>query len=158
MSVKTKGTEIFFVKTDSSGPSVQKLGCPKGFTGLGGAKPQIDETCLDSQEMEFGPGMASPGAITAQLDFDPAKVSHRDLVDMDENDTITTWMVAWSDGPPSSIPTVDSAGVLTFPTDRTFTEFQGYIADLPTDFAINTNVSSAVSIQRTGAKSYHWKA
>jgi hypothetical protein len=155
VSVKTKGTELFFLKLDSNGYSVVKLGCPKGIAGLGGAKSQIDETCLDSLEMEFGPGMGSPGAITVNLDFDPAKVSHRDLVEMDENDTITTWIVGLSDG--TALPTVDSAGTLTYPATRTFVSFQGYIAELPLDIAVNANVTSAASIQRSGAKTYHFK-
>lgn len=144
------------MKTTSDGFEVVKLGCPKGVTGLGGAKSQLDETCLDSEEMEFGPGMASPGAITVQLDFDPAKTSHRDLIEMDENDTKTTWIVALSDGATSIIPTVDTSGTVTFPSGRTFVEFEGYLADVPLDLAVNTNVQSAVSVQRSGAKTWHW--
>lgn len=157
MSVKTKGTEIWFLKESSAGPEIVKLGCPKGASGLGGAKSQLDETCLDSEEMEFGPGMASPGAVSIQLDFDPAKVSHRDLIDMDENDTTTTWIIGLSDGPASVVPAVDSAGTITFPGTRTFVEFQGYIAELPLDFAINSNVASTASVQRSGRKTWHHK-
>jgi hypothetical protein len=158
VSLKTKGTEVFFVKTDSNGPSIVKLGCPKGVSGLGGAKTQIDETCLDSLEMEFGPGMGQPGAITINLDFDPAKVSHQDLIEMDQNDTVTTWIVALSDGATTIVPTIDSAGTITFPGTRSFIEFDGYIAELPFEIAVNANVTSALSVQRTGAKTFHWKA
>lgn len=155
MAVKTKGTEVWFLRTDSGGPELVKLGCPKGVSGLGGAKTQLDTTCLDSEEMEYSPGMGSPGAVTINLDFDPAKISHRDLVEMDENDTITTFIVGLSDG--TAPPTVDSAGVVTYPATRTFISFEGYIAELPIDIAINSNVTSALSIQRTGAKQYHYK-
>ena len=157
MSVKTKGTEAWFVFTDSNGNSIVKIGCPKGISGLGGAKSQIDETCLDSEEMEYGPGMGQPGALSITLDFDPAKVSHRDLVYMDENDIETTWIIGLSDGAASVVPTVDSAGTITYPATRTFISFLGYIAELPLDFAINSNVTSAVSVQRKGAKTYHFK-
>jgi hypothetical protein len=158
VALAVKGSELFFVKTDSNGPSIVKLGCPKGVSGLGGAKSQLDTTCLDSEEMEFSPGMGSPGAMTVQLDFDPSKVSHRDLVEMDENDTITTWIVALSDGATTIVPTIDSAGTITFPGTRTFIEFLGYLAEVPLELAVNTNVQSAVSVQRSGAKTYHWKA
>ena len=154
--LSTKGTELYFLFTDSSGTSVVKLGCPKGIQGLGGSKSQIDTTCLDSEEMEFSPGMGSPGAVTVNIDFDPTKISHRDLVEMDENDTITTWIIGLSDG--TALPTVDSAGTVTYPATRTYIEFEGYIADLPLDFAVNQNVQSAASIQRSGAKTYHFKA
>lgn len=158
MSLKTKGSEVFFVYTNSNGYTVVKLGCPKGVSGLGGSKPQIDQTCLDSTEMEFGPGMASPGAITIDLDFDPSKVSHEDLIAMDVADTVTTWIVALSDGATSIVPTVNaSTGVVSYPNGRTFISFSGYIADVPLDLKVNANVTAAVSVQRSGARTFHFK-
>lgn len=154
----TKGTEMYFVFQNSNGYSIVKLGCPKGISGLGGSKPQIDETCLDSLEMEFSPGMGSPGAITVDLDIDYSKVSHQDLVYMDENDTKTTWIIGYSDGK-GIPPTVNSStGVVTYPSTRTYVDFQGYIADMPEDFKVNANVACALSIQRSGAKTRHYKA
>jgi hypothetical protein len=148
---------VFFVFNNSNGYSLVKLGCPKGVQGLGGAKPQIDETCLDSLEMEFGPGMPNPGALTIDLDFDPSKVSHQDLIHMDENDTTNTWIVALSDG--TALPTVNAGtGVVTYPTTRTYISFLGYVADVPLDLAVNANVKSSASIQRTGARTFHFKA
>lgn len=155
MSLKTKGTEVFFIFQNSNGYSVVKLGCPKGVQGLGGSKSQIDKTCLDSQEMEFDPGMANPGALTIDLDFDPSKVSHQDLLYMDANDETVTWIIALSDG--TAPPTVNSGtGVVTYPSTRSYISFLGYIADVPFDIAVNQNVKSNVSIQRTGAKTFHW--
>jgi len=46
MSVKTQGTELYFV----SSAAVLKLTCPTGITGLGGARDQIETTCLDNTE------------------------------------------------------------------------------------------------------------
>lgn len=157
MSIKTKGTELFFIYPYSGGYSVVKFGCPKGIQGLGGAKSQIDETCLDSLEMEFGPGMGSPGAITVNTDIDFSKVSHQDIIIMDRDDDKVTWIVGFSDG--TAAPTVNgTTGVVTYPSTRSYVSFLGYIADLPLDFSINSNVTSAVSIQRSGAKTYHFKA
>jgi hypothetical protein len=157
ISLKTKKTELFFVFQNSNGYALVKLGCPKGIQGLGGSKPQIDDTCLDSDEMEFTPGMPNPGALTVDLDFDPSKVSHQDLIYMDENDITATWIVALSDG--IALPTVNSGtGVVTYPTTRTYINFQGYIADVPLDIAVNANVKSSVSIQRSGKRFFHFKA
>jgi Phage tail tube, TTP, lambda-like len=156
MSIKTKGTNVWFVFPDSNGSEMVLLGCPKGVSGLSGSKSQIDETCLDSQEMEFGPGMANPQAVTINVDLDWTKVSHRDLIYMDDNDIVTTFIIGFSDG--TSAPTVvANTGVITYPNTRSFVSFQGYLADVPLDIAINANVTSAVSIQRSGAKSYHFK-
>ena len=157
MSMKTKGTEIWFLKNDSNGFSIVKLGCPKGASGLGGAKTTVDETCLDSEEMESGPGMGQPGAVTINLDLDFAKTSHRDLIEMDENDTETTWIIGYSDGPKSVVPVVDSAGTITYASTRSFVSFLGYIAELPQDIAVNANVASTLSVQRKGRKTYHLK-
>lgn len=157
MALRTKGTEMFFVFQNSNGYSLVKLGCPKGIQGLGGSKPQIDQTCLDSQEMEFGPGMPNPGAVTVDLDFDPSKVSHQDLIYMDVNDITARWIVALSDG--TALPTVNSGtGVVTYPSTRTYIDFLGYIADVPLDLAVNANVKSSVSVQRSGTRNFHFKA
>lgn len=157
MAISTKLTEAWFVYTNSNGYTMVKVGCPKGIGPVGGSKSQIDETCLDDTEKQFGPGMASPGAISVPLDFDDSKVSHQDIVAMDISDLTTTWIVGMSDG--TSPPTVSaSTGVITWPSTRTYVEFQGYVADAPLDFQIDKNVGMTVSIQRSGPKTYHFKA
>lgn len=158
MSVKSKGTTLYVAIENSSGCTLVQIGCPTGISGLGGSKSQIDETCLDSDEMEFGPGMASPGALTVNLNYDPADVSHRELWDLFDNDNVVTFVIGLSDGAKTIVPTADSACELTFPTTRTFIEFQGYIADFPLEFALNSNIASAVSIQRSGPRTVHYKA
>ena len=49
-SIKTQGTHIHFVDASGSSPAVVKLACPTGVSGLGGAKDQIEDTCLDATE------------------------------------------------------------------------------------------------------------
>ena len=157
MSVKSKGTQMFVEVVSSAGCAWVQIGCPTGISGFGGSKSQIDETCLDSLEMEFGPGMASPGAITVNLNFDPAVISHRELWELFENDNVVKFAIGLSDGPATSIPTFDSACEGVFPADRTFFEFEGYVADFPLEIALNANLTSAVSIQRSGPRIPHWK-
>ncbi len=155
--MKTKGTTVYIVREDSSGFDVIQIGCPTGVSGTGGSKPQVDDTCLDSDEMEFSPGMASPGAVNVGLNFDPAITSHRELVELFDNDNEFTVVIGMSDGAKTIAPTVDSSGTITFPSTRTFIEFRGYVADMPIDFVINQNVTSQVAIQRTGARTFHYK-
>jgi hypothetical protein len=102
-------------------------------------------------------GMASPGALTINLNFDPAVVSHQELWDLFENDAVRKFAIGFSDGAKTIVPTFDSSGAAVFPTTRSFVEFEGYVADLPLEFALNGVVTSAVSIQRTGARIPHWK-
>lgn len=155
MAVKTKGTQLWLVQLDSNGYSVIQIGCPTGITGLGGAKSQIETTCLDSDEMEFVSGFASPGQVSVALDFDPEKISHQELWDLFNADNDERqWVIGFSGS--TSPPTVDSAGVVTYPTDRTYIDFVGYVADLPLDFALNSVVKSTMQIQRSGARTLHY--
>ena len=154
MALKTKGTELYMVLPGST-PSLVKVGCPKGISGLGGSKPQIPLTCLDSAEQQFDPGMAAPGQMTVNLDYDPTKVSHTELWDMFADDTVTTWIVCASDG--TAPPTI-SGDTVTYPTTRTFWSFEGYIADLPLDFQLNSVVKSTMQVQRSGARTQHLKS
>src|SRR5690606_22349555 len=153
-----KGTQLWVEIADTAGSSWVQIGCPTGISGLGGAKSQIDDTCLDSEEMEYSPGMASPGALTVNLNFDPSVISHRELWELFENDNTVRFAIGLSDGAKSIVPTFDTAGTPVFPDTRTFIEFLGYVADFPLEMTLNSNVTSAVSVQRTGPRIPHWKA
>lgn len=159
MSVLTQGTEMWVRLQNSNGYELLKVNCPTGITGGGGAKPQIDDTCLDDVEMKFKPGMASPAALSVPINFDPSDASHIALWDgFNEIPPETlTWVIGWGDG--TADPTVNAGtGVITYPSTRTFHDFEGYIADLPVDFALNTVVKTQMSIQRTGPRHLHPKA
>lgn len=134
-----------------------KVGCPTGVTGLGGAASQVDDTCLDDLEMKYKPGMANPGQMGVDLNFDPTVVSHQQLWDLFNSQEVVPWVVGWSNGKDIP-PTVNhTTGVVTYPATRTYTSFDGYIADLPLDFAINSLVKSKMSVQRSGARTMHYK-
>lgn len=157
MGVRTKFTQLYVRIHNSNGYQIVQVGCPTGITGLGGAASQVDNTCLDDDEMQYLPGMPNPGQMTVNLNFDPSVISHQELWDLFNAQTTVPWVVGWSDG--NDIPpTVNSStGIITYPSTRTYTSFDGYIADLPLDFAINSLVKSAMSVQRSGARTMHYK-
>jgi hypothetical protein len=158
MSVLTQGTEMWVRLQDSNGYHLLKINCPTGITGGGGSKPQIDDTCLDDVEMKYKPGMAAPGALSVPINFDPSDASHVALWDSFEAIPAETlhWIIGWGDG--TSDPSVNSGtGIITYPNTRTWVDFDGYIADLPIDFALNQVVKSTMSIQRSGARNLHPK-
>jgi hypothetical protein len=159
LSISTKGTQLYLRFSDTTdGYQIVKIGCPTGITGLGGAASQLDDTCLDDIEMKYKPGMPNPGQMSVNLNFDPSVISHQELWDLFNAQTVVHWVIGWSNGVDIP-PTVNSTtGVITYPTTRTFTDFDGYIADLPLDFAINSLVKSAMSVQRNGARTMHYKA
>ena len=155
MTVRTKGTELWLLDTTATPPEFIKIGCPTGISGLGGAKSQIETTCLDSDEQEFVAGVAQPGAITVNLDFDPQKISHAELWALSGSGDTRTWVIGFSDG--TAPPTAAAGPVITYPTTRTYIEFTGYVSDMPLDFALNSVVKSAMQIQRSGARVLHVK-
>ncbi len=155
--MKTQGTELWLALNNSNGWNLLKVGCPTGLTGLGGGRQQIDVTCLDSAEMEFEPGMANPSPITVNINFDPAKISHRELWDLFEAGSTEHWVIGLSDG--TAPPTINNAtGIITYPATRSYIDFLGYIADFPFDAAINSVYKSAMQIQRSGPRNLHVKA
>jgi hypothetical protein len=155
MAQKTKGTELWMLRPDSHGYTVIKIGCPTGITGVGGAKTQIPTTCLDDTEMTFLAGFGQPGQVTVNLDFDQTKISHQQLFAFNELGDTLKWVIGFSDG--TAAPTINSAGVESFPSSRTYLAFDGYIADLPFDFAINSVTKSTMQIQRSGSRTLHIK-
>lgn len=152
--ILTKGTQLYILdpRTVPFGEVITKLECPKSITGLGLTTPQIDTTCLDSDAMEFVPGMSSPGAATVGLDFDTAKASHMLIEDLNKNQVVAQFAIGLADGVNIAPTGVDSQGDFILPTTRTWIVFEGYIADLPLDFAINSTVQSNFTIQQSGRR------
>lgn len=152
MANKSQHTELYY----QSAPAVMtKVGRVTGVTGTGGGNSQIDITDLDSVEMEYMAGLPQPGAISVPINFEPGNVSHQALYALWQSGASVKWVVGLSDGvaPPTS-----ADGVITFPTTRTYFEFIGYIADFPIDNAVNSKTETAMTIQRSGPKTPHWKA
>lgn len=151
--ILTKGTHLYILdpRTPPFGDQVTKLECPKSITGLGLSTPQIDTTCLDSTAMEFVPGMPNPGAATIGLDFDTAKQSHMLIEDLNKNQVVAKFAIGLANG--TAAPTdVDTDGDFILPTTRTWIVFEGYVADLPLDFAINSTVQSNFTVQQSGRR------
>jgi hypothetical protein len=158
-TVKTQGTELFFVDTlTSSVPAVVKLACPTGITGLGGAADQIETTCLDALvDREYARGLGNPGQVSVPFNLIPTAVSHQLLFDLKDAGTVVSWLACLSDG--SADPTtVDSNDVIVPPASRTSFGFQGYIADVTIDIATNEIVRGTLTLQRSGAVTPTWKA
>lgn len=150
----TKGTQLYILdpRTVPFAEQITKLECPKSISGLSLSTPQIDTTCLDSEAMEFSPGMPSPGAATIGLDFDTAKDSHMLIEDLNKNQVIAQFAIGLSNGIDIAPTGVDSQGDFILPTTRTWVVFTGYVADLPLDFAINSTVQSNFTVQQSGRR------
>jgi hypothetical protein len=157
VSKTTRGTQIYVaVPNTSAGWDMVKIGCPTSLTGLGGAAAKLDDTCLDDEEMAYSPGMPDPGPVSIPINFDQDFDSHRLLRAMYRSQEKRTFIVGASDGKDIP-PTVNGSGVITYPSTRTFFSFEGYVADFPIDFAVNSLQKSNLQVQRSGPVTDHYK-
>jgi hypothetical protein len=145
MALKTQGSQLYFIDPDTF--AVTPVGCVTALTGLTAARDQIETTCLDSTARTYVAGMATPGAAQFTINFDPSDDSHVRLHELYVEGTDLDFALGWSDG--TAAPTSDSTAFTT-PTTRTWILFSGFISDLPFDFALNTVVTSNVSVQVSG--------
>lgn len=155
-TLKTQGTELFFVNPLDTNLSVIKLACPTGITGLGGPADQLDDTCLDSTERTYQRGLGNPGQVSVPFNFIPSNVSHQDLMALKEDGRNLDWLIGFSDG--TAAPTLDSDGAFVPPPapQRTTAVFNGYVADVNIDIATNEIVRGTLTIQRSGAVEWYW--
>lgn len=150
-TVRTQGTELFFVDNSvtTSDPDLIKLACPTGVQGLGGAKDQIETTCLDTVgDKEFAGGLGNPGVVTVPFNLIPREYSHQNLLALKKAGEILSWIACLSEG--ATAPTIDTDGVIAAPAGRSSFLFQGYIADVNIDIANNEIVRGTLTIQRSG--------
>jgi hypothetical protein len=152
-TIATKGTRLYFAV---DGSDILKVACPTGVTGLGGPASQIDQTCLDSLEMEFFAGMANPGQLTIPINFINSSASHQALFALKESGDKISWMVVDSDQ--QNAPTsLDSDGRLVSP-GATTKEFLGYVADIEVNYEVNNIKRATLTIQRSGPVAHTWPA
>lgn len=143
--IKTQGTDLYVADTSST---AVKLACITSFSGLGGARNQIDVSCFSSAEMEFEGGMANPGQITVGGIYDSADAVFSTLLTLKESGDKVEWYLGGSDG--TTAPTV-AASVITAPAGRTGITFQGYVADITWQMDANSVWKYQLVIQRSGA-------
>lgn len=148
MSIKTQGTQIFFV--DPAIDSVVAVECAISLDGISAPRDQLESTCLDSPARTYEAGLATPGQFTVGINFDPGSPSHLRLMELWESGEKFEMAVGYSDG--TAVPTgVDTAGMFELPTTRSWLIFHDtYVADFPQTFALNTLVTSTISLQLSG--------
>lgn len=150
MSIKSQGTSLYFVDQTSSSPSVITMSCPTGISGMGGARDQIDDTCLgETIDKTFVAGLGNPGQVSVPFILDPADTSHQDLFDLKDSGVTLEWLVGLSDG--TTTPTLDSNDAFVAPSSRSSIIFNGYVSDVNIDVSGNDVVRGTLTIQRSGA-------
>lgn len=143
MAVLTQGTQLYICDPQTN--SILEIECPTAVSGIEASRDQIETTCLNGTSRTYEPGMPSPGQASVTIQFDPAEPSHVRLHELYVAGTKVNWAIGYSDG--TAPPTADSNCNLVLPTSRSWIDFNGYVANFPFDFALNTVVTSNISIQ-----------
>jgi len=100
MSKLTQGTHVFFLDTSGAEPAIVKVACATSFNPGGDPSGELDDTCLDSNEMEYKAGMRNPGSASLGLRPDPEEDSHLTMWNLSRMNPSPKldWAVGWSDG------------------------------------------------------------
>lgn len=152
MAVKTQGTQLYIADPfGSSGCELLTVECATAISGLSNPREQIEVTCLESDARQYEGGLSTPGQVSVSINFDPANESHRRLAELWRENLGNVRFAIGMGGPVDVAPTLDSSCDFVYPTNRHFIEFEGYIADVPLEFALNSVVTSTVSIQISGS-------
>jgi hypothetical protein len=149
-----KGTQLYAIAASIS-PSVMVVPCITSIDGLSGPRQNIDETCFDSLENENAAGRAQPGQVTIGTIFDTNDPTFPELVALKDSGEKIWWYIGGSDG--TDPPTLSSDGGVDAPTTRTGISFQGYVADIAWQIAMNNNWRDTLTIQRSGPWVLHRK-
>ena len=154
--IRSQGTEVFVVDTTTTtDPTVVKLSCPTGVSGLGGAADQIQDTCLDTTgDKTYLRGLGNPGQVSIPFNLIPRESSHQLLLTLKDAGTVCPWIVCLSES--ATDPTVDSDGLFVAPVDRTSFAFNAYISDVNIDVATNEIVRGTITLQRSGTITATW--
>lgn len=145
--IKSQGTELYF--SDGSTGSPTRVVCATTISGLGGARDQVDTSCLDNTaDRTFIGGLGNPGQVTVGFNVHKSEVSHEDLLNLKASGETVSWGIYSSDA--ATTPTVDTNGELQEADGRVSARFSGYVADINIDIAGNDIWRGTITIQRSG--------
>lgn len=145
MAIKSQGTMLYAI--DPTDDSVLVVGCVLSIDGIDSTLDQIETTCLSDSTRTYVAGLATPGAASFSINFDPSDESHVRLHELKVAGTVLEWAIGFSDGvaPPTVL-----AKVFVLPTSRSWINFDGFLNSYPFSFASNAVVTSTVGIQISG--------
>lgn len=157
MALKTQGTVLYTI--DPANDSVLVVGCVTTIDGIDTTIEQVETTCLEASARTYIAGLATPGAASFGINFDPADASHVRLHQLKVAGTTLQWAVGMADGtaPPTVFVDSQGDGTFVFPTSRSWIEFEGFMNSYPFTFALNSVVQSTVGIQVSGEPTVHVK-
>lgn len=144
--IKSQGTELYW----ASGPTaVTKAVCITSVSGLGGAREQLEVTCMDdTQDKAYESGLGSPSPVTVGFNIHKDELSHEALLALKATGAVVSFGIYGSDA--VTAPTA-VASVMQAVTGRVSMRFSGYVSDINIDIQSQNIWRGTVTIQRSGA-------
>lgn len=148
--IKSQGTDLYF---SPGAGEVMRVVCATSISGLGGARDQIDTSCLDNTtDRTFVGGLGNPGQVTIGFNIHKGEISHEELLALKATGEELSFGIYSSDG--TTIPTADSSAVMQPVIDRASAIFRGYVSDINIDIAGNDIWKGTITIQRSGSVAF----
>ena len=149
--MKTQGTHFYFIDPEATGGAeVVKVNCAISLDGFGGARDQLENTCLEETTAKtYEPGLITPSQATLELNFEPGDETHNRIFELYRDGIRLEMAVGCSDG--TADPTVGSDDLFDFPTSRSYIALSdSYFSDFQLSFATNSLVKATATIQQSG--------
>lgn len=143
--IKSQGTELYYA---SGATEVTKIVCPTGISGLGGARAQIEVTCLDdTEDEEFVGGLGTPGQVTIPFNLHKSEISHEKLMELKASGETVSWGIYSSNA--ATAPTAVGS-VMQPVVGRVSAVFNAYVADVAIDIGAKDIWKGTITLQRSG--------
>lgn len=150
--IKSQKTELYYA---SAATAASKVDCVTSISGLGGARDQIDTTCLDDTDRTFAPGFGNPGQVTVEFNFKSESTVHEALFALKDAGTTVSWGIYSSQA--TTAPTAVASEMQTV-VDRSSAIFDAYVSDVNVEIAGNDIWKCTMVLQRSGTVSWDFVA
>lgn len=145
---RTQGTSLYFVAPGNS-PEVLRVSCITDAPDpVGGDRPEIDVTCLESLARETMSGLESSTEATFGIIYDADSEAHDALFDLKDSGENTEWYLGLSDA--ETTPDLNTAGELDHPGDRSGFIFTASVSNLELAGPLDEVWRGTVTLRRSG--------
>jgi hypothetical protein len=142
----TQGYELYYASAAAVATKITQI--QSAPSPVGGARPQLPITTLDSVEEEFVGALPSPSKSSFEIVFNEGDATHVALLGLKDSGAVKPWALGSSDGTVS--PTVSASVFVTTAVARTFHYFSAYVEDMVLSIPANNVVKGTITLQRSG--------
>lgn len=150
MAKSTIGTDLFLIDPDTG--AVLDVGCVTSIDGLDVPVEQLETTCLSDTVRTYIAGLATPGTLTFGINTDTEEPAHIRIHQIYKSRKVTKFAIGFNESTAQPTGTTNSNGDYDFvlPATRGWIVFEGFLSSFPFSFALNSVVTSSISVQLSG--------